>query len=91
MGCSHGLPYQPLAVDRRPIFRGRHQPSRGSYLLTISGPGTATIGGAVPEPATWAMMILGIGAVGFAMRSAKRRSDGKFDAKIKRITAGATA
>lgn len=24
--------------------------------------------GAVPEPATWAMMILGLGAVGFAMR-----------------------
>lgn len=25
-------------------------------------------GGAVPEPATWALMILGFGAVGFAMR-----------------------
>ncbi|MBI0477237.1 PEP-CTERM sorting domain-containing protein [Sphingomonas sp. MA1305] len=30
--------------------------------------------GAVPEPATWAMMILGMGAVGFMLRSAKRRS-----------------
>ena len=29
--------------------------------------------GAVPEPATWAMMILGLGAVGGAMRSARRR------------------
>ncbi len=28
---------------------------------------------AVPEPATWAMMILGIGFVGGALRSAKRR------------------
>ena len=45
--------------------------------------------GAVPEPASWAMMILGMGVVGFAMRSAKRRSDVKFDAKIKRIAAGA--
>jgi hypothetical protein len=46
--------------------------SRGSYSLSISGPGTATIGGAVPEPATWAMMILGMGAVGFAMRRRKQ-------------------
>ncbi|WP_232474386.1 PEPxxWA-CTERM sorting domain-containing protein [Sphingomonas sp. MA1305] len=28
---------------------------------------------AVPEPGTWAMMILGMGAVGLAMRSVKRR------------------
>ena len=66
--------------------------ARGAYSLTFTGPGTATIGtGAVPEPATWAMMILGMGAVGFAMRSAKRRSDVKFDAKIKTIAAGALA
>ncbi|MCU6454134.1 FxDxF family PEP-CTERM protein [Sphingomonas sp. A2-49] len=29
---------------------------------------------AVPEPAAWAMMILGMGVVGFALRSAKRKS-----------------
>jgi hypothetical protein len=46
---------------------------------------------AVPEPATWAMMLLGFGAIGGALRSAKRRSDQKFDAKIKRITGGAPA
>jgi len=28
--------------------------------------------GAVPEPATWAMMLLGFGAVGFAMRRRQR-------------------
>lgn len=55
------------------------------------GVDNVTIGGAVPEPATWALMILGMGAVGFAMRRAKRNSDAKFDAKIKRITAGAIA
>ena len=40
--------------------------------------GGATItfqsGGAVPEPATWAMMLLGFGGIGFAMR--RRRKEG---------------
>ena len=34
--------------------------------LTISGPAS------VPEPATWVMMLLGFGAVGFAMRHRKQ-------------------
>ncbi len=44
-----------------------------------SGTGVGTEGeipgqtGAVPEPATWAMMLLGFGFVGGAMRSARRR------------------
>ena len=47
----------------------------GQYTLTIMG--TTGVDGqmgghidirAVPEPATWAMMLLGFGAVGFAMR-----------------------
>lgn len=58
-----------------------------SFNVTAPQP----IGPAVPEPATWAMMLVGFGAVGFGMRSAKRRSDAKFDAKIKRITAGLAA
>lgn len=47
----------------------------GQYTLTITGNagGDGQMGGhidikAVPEPATWAMMLLGFGAVGFAMR-----------------------
>lgn len=44
--------------------------------------------GSVPEPATWAMMILGFGLIGFGMRNGIRRSNVKFDAKIKRIVAG---
>ncbi|MEG3125545.1 PEPxxWA-CTERM sorting domain-containing protein [Sphingomonas sp. GB1N7] len=30
--------------------------------------GSATAGGAVPEPATWAMMLMGFGMVGYALR-----------------------
>lgn len=39
-----------------------------SYFLTISDtpPG-------VPEPATWAMMLLGFGAIGFSMRAQRAR------------------
>ena len=34
---------------------------------------TVRVDGAVPEPATWAMMIIGFGMIGGTMRSAKRR------------------
>lgn len=57
----------------------------GTRIAVVGGGSTP---GAVPEPATWAMMILGFGLIGFAMRAAKRRDDAKFEAKIKRITAG---
>ncbi|MEH3159091.1 MAG: PEPxxWA-CTERM sorting domain-containing protein [Sphingomonas taxi] len=70
-----------------------------SARITATGPNTnaefvldnVTVTSAVPEPASWAMMILGMGAVGYALRSAKRRSNAKFDAKIKRMTAGLAA
>ncbi|WP_232366617.1 PEPxxWA-CTERM sorting domain-containing protein [Alteripontixanthobacter muriae] len=49
----------------------------GSFALSgTGGTGTLTIGevgGAVPEPTTWAMMLLGFGFVGGAMRFTKRR------------------
>ena len=51
----------------------------GTYTLRIEGPrGTNSqySGGiafsAIPEPGTWAMMLLGFGAVGFAMRRRRR-------------------
>lgn len=47
----------------------------GQYTLTINGnnSGAGSLGGSitiqsVPEPATWAMLLIGFGAVGFAMR-----------------------
>jgi hypothetical protein len=55
----------------------------GSQTITVNGTGTGSFGGsvafqpgsvaAVPEPATWAMMIGGFGMVGGAMRSARRK------------------
>jgi hypothetical protein len=53
--------------------------ANGYYAVTDAlGPqGTGEIGGnsivrAVPEPATWAMFLLGFGAIGFAMRTRRR-------------------
>ena len=53
------------------------------YTLTINGnnSGAGSLGGsitirqaaAVPEPATWGMMLLGFGAAGFALRRSRRR------------------
>jgi hypothetical protein len=46
----------------------------GTYeTLSIQG-GSFTIANAVPEPATWAMMLLGFGGIGVAIRRSKRRS-----------------
>lgn len=46
----------------------------GDWRLTIRGPGQATTGGAVPEPATWAMLIAGFGVIGAATRVRRRRA-----------------
>ena len=53
----------------------------GTYQLTINGNNSSTgsLGGtvtinAVPEPGTWAMMLLGFGAAGYAMRRRRRNS-----------------
>ncbi len=58
--------------------------SGGDLFMNFSGVATqpggfarinfATVSGAVPEPSTWAMMLIGFGAVGFTMRRA-RKSD----------------
>ena len=52
----------------------------GDWTLVINGKnnrtgslaGTITIEQAVPEPATWAMMIVGFGAVGFTLRRKRK-------------------
>ncbi len=53
----------------------------GTFTLTINGmndatgslAGTVTIGaGAVPEPGTWGMMLIGFGAVGYGMRRRRK-------------------
>jgi hypothetical protein len=47
-------------------------PTSQLYLNTQGYSAAVVIPGSVPEPATWAMMLLGFGAIGFAVR--RRRS-----------------
>jgi hypothetical protein len=56
-------------------FIGSGGPPGGfaSNEVGIDGLSIAQINSAVPEPATWAMMIGGFGMVGGAMRSARRK------------------
>lgn len=47
--------------------------TQGSYLFNLINGDTITVNvGAVPEPATWALMTLGMAAVGFAMRRRRK-------------------
>jgi hypothetical protein len=52
------------------VATGYDDASFGAYSLTIGGPGTPTVS-AVPEPATYAMLGLGLAAVGFTTRRRK--------------------
>ena len=45
----------------------------GARNLSYVGPEVNAVG-AVPEPATWAMMLIGLGGIGFAARRQNRRS-----------------
>lgn len=44
----------------------------GGGISTLGFASATLAGGAVPEPATWLMLILGFGAVGFGLRRAAR-------------------
>ncbi|HEU4968924.1 PEPxxWA-CTERM sorting domain-containing protein [Sphingomonas sp.] len=51
----------------------------GSYIL-VTGTANGEVIGGVPEPATWAMFLLGFGAIGFTMR--RRRAGAKLMARL---------
>lgn len=59
---------QQAAIDDVASYPGSDFKFTGTYTLGAdTGSGTFNIS-AVPEPATWAMFLLGFGAIGFAMR-----------------------
>jgi hypothetical protein len=46
--------------------------NQGFFNMGVDNVSVLATTGAVPEPATWAMMLMGFGAVGFAMRRRKQ-------------------
>ena len=53
----------------------------GGQLYGVAIAGERTVGGgngAVPEPATWAMMLVGFGAIGGALRYRRRKTSVSF-------------
>ena len=72
-GGPHG---GALDLDNGMNFLSFAPSSFGSYLYQESGASGQylALGSAVPEPSTWAMMLLGFGVIGFAMRSKRTLS-----------------
>jgi hypothetical protein len=89
MGCTVGTVYNLIIGTTPSGFSAFGLPltnlAAGDYRLTINGisPNSGSFTGnvrittgAVPEPGTWALMLLGFGAVGLTMRR-KRKQDGR--------------
>jgi hypothetical protein len=66
-----------------------YAPGGGSNLLTRTIAVTPTTPSArLPEPATWAMLVLGFGGIGWLARRHQRRSEAAFTERLRRIAAG---
>ena len=80
----------PFSTDTDEVYRLRNFPvDPGLYTLTITGTPalqnsalsgqllfTANATSAVPEPATWVMLMAGMGVIGFAMRRSRASEEG---------------
>ncbi|MBO9713007.1 PEPxxWA-CTERM sorting domain-containing protein [Sphingomonas sp.] len=75
INLTAGTPYYAVAA-------GFNNTDVGTYGLQISGPGNIIPFGApsVPEPATWVMLILGVGMMGGLMRVQQRQRMGALTA-----------
>ena len=73
-------------VSQQTSYSGQFDLGPGNYLLKIISSGVDAVktqgnakysvelqGAAVPEPATWAVMLAGFGAIGASMRAGRRR------------------
>lgn len=71
-----GVRFNAGAAQNIAFFKPDYGPAgeyrvNGNGTISAFGPATsspAAVAGAVPEPATWLMMIFGFGGIGFAMR-----------------------
>jgi hypothetical protein len=74
---SNGAPADvgPLSVSATTAFAIEN--ANGSFHFVVPPPGTniydGVSTGAVPEPSTWAMMLIGFAGLGFAFRQSRRK------------------
>lgn len=61
----------PLSATGAVLNQTTSETQKGFNRYLVGGSVSGTIAGAVPEPATWAMLIMGFGLVGAAMRRRK--------------------
>ena len=72
------FPYNPSAVEYGAQLTGENPAkvlarfANGNAAIIASGVDQISDPGVVPEPATWAMLIVGFGAVGFASRRKRK-------------------
>jgi hypothetical protein len=81
LGCwthqAYSMPYFATLgftksfFDSDPAFAATN-PGYGPFSSLLSNGNTITGGGNVPEPATWALMVIGFGGLGAAMRSRRK-------------------
>jgi hypothetical protein len=75
-----GIQIPQVLANPETLFREINLASAGTFTLNINGVSRAADAGfggsvsmsAVPEPATWAMMLFGFGAVGYSMRGRRK-------------------
>lgn len=76
--CSHRDIYNVSVFDANggTLYSGVLDATGADHMASVSfdAPVAPPGGAAVPEPATWAMMIFGFGAVGSVIRSRRRRA-----------------
>jgi hypothetical protein len=60
-------------VDDTVINLGSNWGPNSDLTIISYGSGTFALGGVVPEPSTWAMMLLGFAGLGYAGVRARRR------------------
>lgn len=76
--ANNGLTFDRIDFAEKPTYGGGYESDNHTVgLYTGKGSGTEVAlinssAGAVPEPASWAMMLVGFGAMGGAMRFGKR-------------------
>lgn len=79
-GTAFWLLDLPTTIDTISYTSGVEKGISNAGLYLTSKPDIPTQQGAVPEPATWAMMLLGFAFVGGALRSRRKRDLAAFPA-----------